>query len=338
MAKTDYELFVVCNCFAESDYPASSGCATGCDVAIFQGVVMSELSFLVVVALCLSLHAFGRNPCTGLVAQETFNDTNSGSIQIFGIGRQAPKAVLFLSQMQVDTDGAPDAYHPDNIGTTHICNALSVAPAGQSCGKSIWKADCLADYSKARSQHFDGDPRICFFAVVTNHGKPLVQSGEDPKPGYFISTTALKNPGWNVNSARAQLDSNQVLYIVLPGKSAHIFGGSGLGDLAAVYRRSKDRIEFAVVGDIGPRNKLGEGSIALHESLGNDPFTSNNGRRRATRGIPGQDVVYLLFPGSRTLTTDFSPETIRSAGRKLLDSFGGDAKLKACGQESLDRR
>jgi hypothetical protein len=91
-------------------------------------------------------------------------------------------------------------------------NGVSV---GQSC---TWKADCLADFRKAKAENFRGPTKICFFAMATNaQGLPIVQGDADPKPGYFVSTTALKQPGENVRTPQAQLDSNTVPFGVIPG-------------------------------------------------------------------------------------------------------------------------
>ena len=56
-----------------------------------------------------------------------FTHAEIGRVQIF----RAPdsKAIAFASQMQVNADGAPDSYHPDDSGITHICNGVSVGPA-----------------------------------------------------------------------------------------------------------------------------------------------------------------------------------------------------------------
>jgi len=49
-------------------------------------------------------------------------------------------------------------------------------------------------------------------------GVPLIQGENDPKPGYFVSTTALKQPGRDARTPQAQLDSNTVPFAVIPGR------------------------------------------------------------------------------------------------------------------------
>jgi hypothetical protein len=229
--------------------------------------------------------------------------------------------------MAVNTDGAPDSYHPDDIGITHICNGVSV---GASC---TWKADCLPEFRQAKTEGFRGPTRICFFAMVADaNGVPLIQGSGDPKPGFFISTTALRQPGIPADKPAAYLDSNEIPFVVIPSTwQTQAYQGLGLGDYAAVFRKSTRALSFAIVGDLGPRKKLGEGSVALHLALGNDPFQTRNGVRRARKGIAGRDVVYLLFPGSRKTGEPTPKESIVQEGRRLLEEFGGEAKLRGCG-------
>ena len=77
-------------------------------------------------------------------------------------------------------------------------------------------------------------------------------------------------------------------YYVLPmGKYKQY--GVKLGDIAAV--RYGDNVQFAVFADVGPKAKLGEGSMALANALGID----NNPR---TGGTHRPQVEYIVFPRS----------------------------------------
>ncbi len=214
-----------------------------------------------VAALLLCLFATAAIAQCQLTQESTFAHAEIGPVKVF---RDAPSnAIAFASQMQVNTDGAPDSYHPDDIGITHICNGVSV---GAAC---TWKAQCLPDFRKAKAEGFRGPTKICFFAMATDTGGvPIVQGAGDPKPGYFVSTTALKQPGQNVRTPQAQLDSNTVPFAVIPGTwQSSGKPGPRLGDFGVAWRRSNGKLATFVVGDTGPRNKLGEGSVALHQAL-----------------------------------------------------------------------
>lgn len=259
-----------------------------------------------------------------LTQESTFAHTEIGAVKIF---RDAStNAIAFASQMQVNTDGAPDSYHPDDIGITHICNGVSVGP---SC---TWKAQCLSEFRQAKSESFRGSTKICFFAMATdNRGVPIIQGDSDPKPGYFVSTTALHQPGENPRTPQAQLDSNTVPFAVIPGNwQSSGKPGPRLGDFGIAWRRSNDKLAYFVIGDTGPRNKLGEGSVALHQALGNDPFVMRFGVRRALRGIGDRDVVYLLFPGSAQPDGQFDAASIERITGPLFEWFGGIKRLKTC--------
>ena len=119
------------------------------------------------------------------------------------------------------------------------------------------------------------------------------------------------------------LNANNVPFFVLPGLS---FDGASvkvggikveLGDIAAMLY--KDKLEFAVFADTGPKKKIGEGSIALHRSLGFERIKSNGHIKDV--GIDN-DVVTIIFPGSGDGTPQI-PEAIRTKGKELFTKLGG---------------
>ncbi|MDT4292020.1 glycoside hydrolase family 75 protein [Methylomonas sp. MO1] len=254
----------------------------------------------------------------------TFTHEEIGELKVFS--DPDTKAIAFASQMQVNTDGAPDSYHPDDIGITHICNGVSV---GANC---TWKPKCLTDFNQAKAEHFKGPTKICFFAMATDaKGIPIIQGPTDPKAGYFVSTTALHQPGENLRTPQAQLDSNTVNFAVIPGNWQRSGNpGPKLGDFGVAYRRSNGKSAFFVIGDTGPKNKLGEGSVALHQALGNDPFMDRFGVRRARKGIGNRDVVYLLFPNTAQPGQKFDTANIDRIGGEQLQKFGGIERLQEC--------
>ena len=285
-----------------------------------------KFNIALVVGLSLWMVSTANAQCN-LVRESNFSHDEIGTVKIFR--DQQTKALAFSSQMQVNTDGAPDSYHPDDIGITHICNGVSI---GANCA---WKANCMADFKQAKAEGFNGPTKICFFAMATGqNGKPILQGPNDPKPGYFVSTTALPQPGVDKKTPQAQLDSNVIPFIVIPRHwEQSEVPGVKLGDFAVTLRRSTGQISFAIVGDLGPKRKLGEGSVALHMALGNDPFRMRFGKRRAWQGIGPRDVLYVIFPNSRTPDQQITGELINSEGTRLLEEFGGKARLLACGQQ-----
>lgn len=270
------------------------------------------------------LSAAGTSAQCPLIPETNIAHAETGPVKIFRDAQT--QAIAFASQMQVNTDGAPDSYHPDDIGITHICNGVSV---GASCS---WKAACLPEFKQAKAEQFRGPTKICFFAMATDaRGVPIIQGSADPKPGYFVSTTALHQPGANLRTPQAQLDSNSVPFAVIPGYwQTSKKPGPQLGDVGVAWRRSNGKTAYFVIGDTGPRNKLGEGSVALHQALGNDPFVMRYGVRRARQGIGGRDVVYLMFPKSAQAGQHLDEASIRRMAAAPLAKFGGVERLKDC--------
>lgn len=198
-----------------------------------------------------------------------------GATQVFG----DPRGVLiFEAGLAIDADGAPNAYHPDGKGLDHLANA----------GKPGNWWGVVTD---------DGTPK----------GAPVVQSGSDPFPGYFVSATALEDPARERTDPRRYVDSASVPYVVLPPQllAPKRAKGPRLGDFAIVTNLANGKQVHAIVADIGPAGKLGEGSIALAAALGikNSPKA----------GGVGSGVQYVVYPGSGGRRVR-SAEQVRSDG------------------------
>lgn len=201
----------------------------------------------------------------------------------------SPEAVFFKAGLAIDADGAPNAYHPDNIGLDNLRNA--------------------------------GKPGN-WWGVVTDTGKadgtPVVQGSNDPFPGYYVSQTALKDPRKKRTDPTAYVDSREIPYIALPskfklGEAAQALG-IVKGDLAAVFNGKNSKMSYAIFADVGPRDSLGEGSIALAKNLGIKDSPKNGGT--------SADVVYVVFPRSG----NGRPQTIaeiESNGAQLLATWVG---------------
>jgi hypothetical protein len=130
---------------------------------------------------------------------------------------------------------------------------------------------------------------------------------------------------------RHSFNTHEIPFFVLP---LNWYAGQGvaLGDVAAVIRG--DRVEYAVFADVGPWRKMGEGSIALHDNLGNNPWTKSG---KPWNGIEDTRAVTLVvFPGSRAEAfPGSSPDTstvvpgppdlgrIREVGQQRLEALLG---------------
>ena len=214
--------------------------------------------------------------------------TRESAVQVGKTGvTRAGAALVWTSGMAIDADGAPNAYHPTpGTGLDHLANA--------------------------------GTPGN-WWGVVTDdgtaNGTPVVQGPDDPFPGYYVSPTSLVDKTKGVRDPRRYVDSTSIPYLALPPEmlASKLSGGAKLGDFAAVIDSAGD-VAYAIVADVGPRGKLGEGSIALADALG---IPSN-----PRRGGRASGLTYVVFPGSGD-RRPATREKIGTEGARLLDAARG---------------
>lgn len=213
-----------------------------------------------------------------------------GNTRIWRI--EGDDAFFFEAGMAIDADGAPDTYHPDDIGEDFLAYAGRPGNWG---------------------------------ALVTDSGRrdgiPIIQGPDHPNPGYYISTTSLEDKTRPRTDPARFVNSKEIPYIVLPvGRR----GGAKLGDFSVVVNRKNGNISYAIFADLGPKHKIGEGSIAIARSLG---INSNPKFGGVANGI-----VYVIFPGSgRGKPVPLTEINYRS--EKLFQDWGGMKQLEACFQK-----
>lgn len=134
--------------------------------------------------------------------------------------------------------------------------------------------------------------------------------------------TALRYPVTDLS-----LDSERVPYIVLPIGDLLRNAGLGKGDLAAVIKNGL--LQFAIVGDVGPPPKIGEGSMKLHASLGHNTCTAYDAGGNCSEFTDvsiDAPVLYFVFPNTRRLIYDGLTaaninERIAAVGRAVWNTF-----------------
>ena len=131
-----------------------------------------------------------------------------------------------------------------------------------------------------------------------------------------------------------RLDAEKVPYIVVPGPSRiwdHRADGVRGGSVAAVIHG--DRVQYAVVGDTGPSDIIGEASYAAAKGLGIRPDPRGGG----TDG----EVTYVVFPDSVVTPLDdrgATAERGEELARRFLRRPGGGTKPAAAPAASAPRR
>jgi Fungal chitosanase of glycosyl hydrolase group 75 len=104
-------------------------------------------------------------------------------------------------------------------------------------------------------------------------------------------------------------------YIVLPGIFARAKDVGKVGDYAIVVYG--DQVYPAIVGDVGPNDKVGEASLRIAKEI-------NALATPYSRPVSDLKVTYLIFP--ETAETPFGPpdlEKIRARCEKLVQELGG---------------
>ncbi|MGC0333815.1 hypothetical protein RKD23_006805 [Streptomyces sp. SAI-170] len=154
----------------------------------------------------------------------------------------------------------------------------------------FWKADLDIDC--------DGQPT------------PHCNSRTDP---YFSPSTAYSQ------SDGRPLDAERLPYVVVPVPSRiwdHRDHGVRGGAVAAVIYR--DRVQYAVIGDAGPYDLIGEASYATARALGINPDPHGGGTPSG--------VTYIVFKNSRATpleSRDAAVETGERLARQFVRGSGG---------------
>lgn len=232
---------------------------------------MCRLTFLVLIVLT-SLTPMEQTPKTAFKSY--------GGITVYDVpGRNV---FIFTSGLMIDADGSPKAYHIENT-------------------KAL---DYLANAGKPGN----------WWALATDNkktgGNPLIQSANDPAPGYYISMTSLQDGTKKYRDPNRYVNSETVPYIAIPPNFSPDFK---LGDVALVINKKNNKRCYAIFADTGPKDKIGEGSIYLAEQLGIKNSPKNGGTT--------SDVTYLLFKNSGKRTVLSNPE-IETTGKLKLDETG----------------
>jgi Fungal chitosanase of glycosyl hydrolase group 75 len=193
--------------------------------------------------------------------------------------------VLFWScPLAVDADGHPEAYHPEG------------SPPG---------LDFLANAGK---------PGNWWGISCDSRGKPFIQTDDHPSPGFYISTTALEDHTIQSSDPARYVHSGKVPFIVLPSRP-RFDRQQQLGDLCMCFCPQTGNQSWAIYADIGPANKLGEGSMYLSSELGLSDSPKSGGTSK-------EIIVMVYWPGSK-IGWPRPHEELRNKAYQLFADWGG---------------
>lgn len=192
------------------------------------------------------------------------------------------------SYKSIDVDGAPDAYHPDDIGRDRLANAGYPHT-------NWWRKVLVPD---------PADPDRAFEQPGGRYA------------GYYVSRTSLRSPRGAETDPATYVDARTVPYIVLPTGFEKVSFAARMGDVGfATNLETGDTTAF-IVGDSGggSQAELGEASVAFFVALGGQDPNPRNGR-----GLPDGTIQYIVFPGSRRAGNDIWPRTTRDIAEQVQD-------------------
>jgi hypothetical protein len=176
---------------------------------------------------------------------------------------QHPSFEILTHRMDVDVDGAPNAYGPPGTQTL----------------------DILKDAHYLNRAHNE----IVGY-LVDEHNRPILQGPNDPFPGYYISQTAFADiQNQNERDPRRYVDARNINYVVRGNVARR--RGAQVGDFVSVYSRRTGRSVFAIVGDTG--NPTGdEGSLHLLQDLG---YPFHDGKNDS---VEKPEIIVRFYPNS----------------------------------------
>jgi hypothetical protein len=223
--------------------------------------------------------------------------------------------ILFQTKLRVNTDGSPLSYHPQDPrgkekALNNICNAI-VVKKGTSDKNLCFTAfsEAISVFEKFRDSNYQAVPqgyRITWenvLSTIKENGKnvPCVfKTGA--YEGYFGSLTALKND--LTDKGQCEVD-NQVNPLTVPalvlvgGQNVVKDFGARVGDLLVAYNPKTQLISSAIIGDTGPRDNLGEGSVFLNMKLRGTTTPPTNKAETFKLSIEDAQVLVAIIPASR---------------------------------------
>lgn len=235
----------------------------------------------------------------------------------------------------MNTDGSPLSYHPqDSRGKekalNNICNAIVIKKDDSEenlCFSNF--SEAIGIFEKFRDSNYQTVPegfRITWENVLStikenDKNIPCIFKSGKYK-GYFGSLTALKN-GLTGDKGECEIN-DQVNPMMVPalvlvgGKSVLKDFGAKVGDLLVAYNPKTQLFSSAIIGDTGPKDNLGEGSILLNMKLLGLNTSPTNKKETYKLSIENTQVLVAIIPSSR-LFREIKPYKAENIDNRVMD-------------------
>jgi hypothetical protein len=326
--------------------------ASGRLAGLTFGGTQVKVKNIILLTLALLTVAISVNAQSYSVAEtRIFTPQHKKVLLLKKSGAEPRKIILFQTMLRVNTDGAATSYHPldprgREIALNNVCNAIAVRRLSNLSDNL-----CLSNFGKAISvfeQFRDNDWRVpAGFRITWDNVLPatikegrkvpcIFQSGE--YKGYFGSLTALKNdlPTAERGECEAdnQINSLKIPALVLAGGANPLKAfGAMKGDLLVAYNPKTELFTSAIIGDTGPPDNLGEGSVALNMILRGTTTVPKKKSETFGLNIEGKGVLIAIIPGSDSFqrATPFTRENVDERAKRWLSEAGFDTFDKFIG-------
>jgi hypothetical protein len=243
--------------------------------------------------------------------------------------------ILFQTILRVNTDGSPLSYHPQDLrgkdkALNNICNAVVVRKAGSDenlCFTHFGEA--IGVFESFRDTNYQTVPdgfQITWanvLATVKDQGKdvPCVFTS-GAFQGYFGSLTALKN---GLTGDKGECDINEQVnpmavpaLVLVGGNNAVREFGARVGDLLVAYNPKTLLFSSAIIGDTGPKDNLGEGSVVLNMKLLGTTVRPTNRAETFRLSIENTEILVAILPGSRSFR-EVTPYTMDNIDARVTE-------------------
>jgi hypothetical protein len=292
--------------------------------------------------------------CASVVSAQSFTVSQTGvfrpqnkKVLLLKDSTSQKKIIVFQTKLRVNTDGSPLSYHPQDPrgrdkALNNICNAIVVKRDGSAANLCFTRfGEAISVFERFRDSNFQTVPagfRITWqnvLATVKENGKdvPCVFQSGDFK-GYFGSLTALKN---GLTSGQGECEiNNQVNPMTVPalvlvgGANVVKDFGAKVGDLLVAFNPKTRLFSSAIIGDTGPRDNLGEGSVLLNMRLLGTTTAPTNKTETFRLSIEDTQVLVAIIPASRSFhaSKPFTAENINQRVRDWQRESGFDTPEK----------
>jgi hypothetical protein len=191
---------------------------------------------------------------------------------------------------------APDAGAPDTVEPEPAPADAAPAPTSLAAQLLALTRDCARRVGHPYEVEGGGTTSICALdgaihwsagMAIDCDGRPTAGKCDEKTDPTFLDDTAFHTRDG------APLESALTPFVVIPGDLRHPgLDTSKGGNVAAVIYQ--DKVVFAVVGDTGSDDFIGEASHACAKQLGIDPDPD-------VGGVSGKVVTYIVFTGPSTI-------------------------------------